>query len=213
MTDGGGKAGSILEDRAADASISGPELIGSGFRPLERYAIELSQDDGSKAHMWRDTLRVGCIAGVLAIDPERDEIVLIHQFRLPAHLRIGQGDVVEIVAGFVDTGETPAAAARRECMEEIGVEPRSLHEILTFMPSPGMLDEYATIFVAAVDATRVPERCGVAGETEQTQPIRVRIDDALAALRRGRIHNGYLILALQWIALNRDRLPDLLRET
>ena len=35
---------------------------------------------------------------------------------------------------------------------------------------------------------------------------------ALDALTRGTIHNGYLIMALQWIALNRTRLPDLLRE-
>jgi len=47
---------------------------------------------------------------------------------------------------------------------------------------------------------------------EQTQPIRI-IDDALNALRRGTIHNGYLIIGLQWLALNRDRLPDLLRES
>ena len=40
----------------------------------------------------------------------------------------------------------------------------------------------------------------------------MRIDDALDALGKGTIHNGYLIIALQWIALNRDLLPDLLRE-
>ena len=49
-------------------------------------------------------------------------------------------------------------------------------------------------------------------ETEQTRPIRVRIDDALDALGRGTIRNGYLIMALQWLALNRERLPELLHE-
>jgi hypothetical protein len=29
---------------------------------------------------------------------------------------------------------------------------------------------------------------------------------ALAALADGRLHNGYLIMALQWLALNRQRI-------
>ena len=81
------------------------------------------------------------------------------------------------------------------------------------MPAPGMLDEHATIYIAAVDASRVPAHAGAACETEHTRPIRVRIDDAFDALRCGTIHNGYLIIALQWLALNRERLPDLLRES
>ncbi|MGZ9073733.1 MAG: NUDIX domain-containing protein, partial [Rhodoplanes sp.] len=150
--------------------------------------------------------------GVVAIDLDRDEIVLIRQFRLAAHLRMGRGDLVEIPAGYVNPDEAPAAAAQRECVEEIGVAPRALREIFTFMPAPGILDEHATIYIAAVDASKAPAHAGAAYETEQTRPIRVRIDDALDALGKGTIHNGYLIIALQWIALNRDLLPDLLRE-
>jgi hypothetical protein len=29
---------------------------------------------------------------------------------------------------------------------------------------------------------------------------------ALAALSEGKLHNGYLIIGLQWLALNRDRI-------
>ena len=125
---------------------------------------------------------------------------------------MGLGDLVEIPAGYVDRDETPDDAMRRECEEEIGIAPRGLREICTFMPAPGILDEYATIYIAAVDASKAPTRAGASYEIEQTRPIRVRIDDALDALGRGAIHNGYLIIALQWIALNRDRLPELLRE-
>jgi ADP-ribose pyrophosphatase len=37
------------------------------------------------------------------------------------------------------------------------------------------------------------------------------IDDAVALVQRGGIANGPLILALQWLALNRTRLNDLLQ--
>jgi hypothetical protein len=33
----------------------------------------------------------------------------------------------------------------------------------------------------------------------------------LAALAGGAIHNGPLIIALQWLALNRIRLPEIVR--
>jgi hypothetical protein len=39
--------------------------------------------------------------------------------------------------------------------------------------------------------------------------MRVSIDAALAALTERTIHNGPLILALQWLALNRDRLTEI----
>jgi hypothetical protein len=36
--------------------------------------------------------------------------------------------------------------------------------------------------------------------------MRVPIDTALAALERKVMRNGFLLMALQWLALNRDRL-------
>jgi ADP-ribose pyrophosphatase len=206
-----GGTASALADRAAEAKVGTSELIGEGFRPYERFAVELPHRDGGKVSLVRDLLRIGRTVGVIALDLARDEIVVIRQFRLAAHLSVGLGDLVEIPAGYVNPHESAIDAVRRECLEEIGVEPRAVREIYTFMPAPGILDEHATIFIAAVDAAQAPAHAGAAYETEQTRPIRVRIDDALAALREGAIHNGYLIMALQWIALNRDRLPDLLR--
>lgn len=199
-----------LADRPAHAFVGEPESVGTGYRPYERFKVELKQADGATATFSRDILTIGHTVGIIAIDPARDEIVLIRQFRLSAHTRLGTGEMVEIPAGYVDGDEAAATAAHRECVEEIGVAPRSLRELFTFMPAPGMLDEYATIFLAAVDATHVPETCGAAHETEQTHPIRVRIDAALAALDRDALHSGYLRMSLQWLALNRARLPELL---
>jgi ADP-ribose pyrophosphatase len=41
--------------------------------------------------------------------------------------------------------------------------------------------------------------------------MRVPVDAALAALDAGTIHNGPLILGLHWLALNRSRLPEIVR--
>jgi ADP-ribose pyrophosphatase len=195
-----------LVDAPADASTSPPEILVRGFRTFAHYQVTLRHHDGTVASLKRDILHVGKVVGALAVDPARNVVVLIRQFRLAAHLAAGLGELIEIVAGHVERGEVPQQAAARECVEEIGVEPRSLHPLFSFLPAPGINDEYATMFLAIVDSTKVPERAGAAHEAEDTRPLCVAIDAALAALADGKLHNGYLIIALQWLALNRHRI-------
>ncbi|RAI43237.1 NUDIX domain-containing protein [Rhodoplanes roseus] len=201
----------VLADAPAEVALDGPALIGPGFRRYERYGVTIDHG-GQPATMSRDILRIGRTVGMIAVDLARDEIVLIRQFRLASHIATGRGDLVEIPAGYIEPDEAPAAAAHRECVEEIGVAPRALREVFTFMPAPGMLEEFAHIFLVSVDASQVPEQAGATTEIEHTRPIRVPIDEAIATLDAGTIHNGYLILALQWLALNRGRLAVLLGE-
>lgn len=199
-----------MEDRPARVDVEGPELLAKGFRPYERYRLVLHHADGTSDHQVRDIVRGGQVIAVLGYDPERDLVVLIRQFRLAAHLADGRGDLVEIVAGMVEKGEDPEAAARRECEEEAGVAPRALVPMLAFTPTPGLTDEYARLYLGILDASRLPERAGSAAETETTRPFALPVDEALAAIAEGRCINAFLILALQWLALNRARLPELI---
>jgi ADP-ribose pyrophosphatase len=199
-----------LADRPADVDVSPPKLLADGFHDLERFSVALRAADGETISSVRDVLRVGKVAAVLPIDVARGEVVLIRQFRLPAHLANGAGELVEIVAGHVEENETPAQAAMRECVEEIGVRPAALYEMFEFIPVPGASDEHAFLFLGPVDAARIPARAGAAHEKEATRPMRVPIGAALAALERRTMRNGFLILALQWLALNRDRLDAIL---
>jgi ADP-ribose pyrophosphatase len=200
-------ANPIADDRA-DVVIAGREVLAEGFRRYERLRVRRSGENVPRA---LDVLRSGPAAAVLPIDPGRDEVVLLRQFRLAAHLANGRGNLVEIVAGHVEEDEQPAEAARRECVEEIGVAPGLLVELFTYLTSPGMSDEEITLFLGVVDASGVPERAGAAAEHEETVPMRVPIDAALAALAAGTVRNGPLIIALQWLALNRGRLSEIVR--
>jgi ADP-ribose pyrophosphatase len=199
-----------LADRPADVAISPPELLAKGYRSYQRYRLTLRGADGEAATQIRDVLRGGKVAAVLPIDLERGEIVLIRQFRLPGHLATGKGDMVEIVAGRVEAGEEPIDTARRECMEEIGVTPTKLVDLFSYLTTPGLTDEEVTVFLAAIDASQVPARTAHAGEGERIETLRVSIDAALAAVSEGRMRNGPMVIALQWLALNRERLATLL---
>ena len=200
-----------LADLAADITLSQPELLASGYRDYQRYRLTLTGTGGAPVAQVRDLLRAGKVVTVLPIDLAREEIVLIRQFRLPAHLANGRGDLVETVAGRVEPGESLLEAARRECTEEIAVAPTALVELFSYLSTPGLTDEEITVFLAAVDASRVPQFSGAAAEGERIRTMRVSIDAALAGLNAGAMRNGPLIIALQWLALNRVRVGKLLR--
>ena len=195
-----------LADRTAEVALSPPEQIAAGFFGYQRYRLTLAG-----AAQTREVVRAGKVAAVLPIDIERGEIVLIRQFRLPAHLANGRGELVEIVAGRAEPGERLSDTARRECREEIGVAPLALVELFSYLTTPGLTDEEVTLFLAAVDAARVPERTQ-ATEGERIAVMRVTVDAALEALPLGAMRNGPLVIALQWLALNRARLPELLKQ-
>jgi ADP-ribose pyrophosphatase len=195
-----------LTDRAVDVRLSPPQELGRGYYRYERYRVTL---DG--ADLRRDAMRIGRIVVVLPVDLERQEVVMLRQFRLGAHFATGKGELVEVVAGHVESAENLAAAAGRECEEEIGVTPASLIPLFDLVPTPGASDEHMFFYLGVVDASRVPERAGAAHEMEDTRPLRVPIGHALEALRAGSLHNGPAVISLQWLALNLARLPEIVR--
>ena len=79
----------------------------------------------------------------VVIIPIEDDgrIVLIKQYR-PALKR----DLWEIPAGNMDEGESPEAAAARECEEEIGRVPSKLERLISLYPTPGYCDEEMIFF-------------------------------------------------------------------
>jgi ADP-ribose pyrophosphatase len=199
-----------LGDTGADVVISHREILGVGFRRYERWRV--APADSPAAVRSYDILRSGPAAAVLPVDIGRGQLVLIRQFRLAAQLANGKGCLVEIVAGHVEANETPVETARRECVEEIGVTPDPLIELFTYLTSPGICDEEITVFLGVVDAEHVPERAGAAAEHEEIAPMRLPIEAALEALAAGTVRNGPLIVALQWLALNRGRLREIVRK-
>jgi len=197
---------SDLSDSAVEVELMGPENRGGGIYRYERYGVKL---DGTTFE--RDAVRIGRVVVILRVDLDGDEIVLIRQFRLGAHLALGKGDLVEVPAGRVERGEDVRDAARRECQEETGIVPRVLVPLFDLMPSAGSSDEHMFFFIGVVDSSKVPARAGSADEQEDTRPLRVPIERALEALKAGELHYGAAVLALQWLALNRGRLREIAR--
>jgi ADP-ribose pyrophosphatase len=205
------EAANVLRDSAVEVAVHAQERLATAYYNYDQYRFTHRGPAGATSEQSRSVLQVGRVVGVITIDFARDEIVLLRQFRLAAHLATGRGEMVEIVAGGVEEGEDLDAAARRECIEEIAIAPQRLIPLFQFMPAPGVDHELATMFLGLVDATLTPACAGAGSESEETVPFRVKIDEALAALAAGTFVNGYTVIALQWLALNRDRLAEIVQ--
>ena len=90
---------SDLSDAAVEVELTGPENRGGGIYRYERHGVKL---EGTTLE--RDVVRIGRVVVILPVDLERDEIVLIRQFRLGGSLKDqqqctgGEGRHISIVA-------------------------------------------------------------------------------------------------------------------
>jgi len=189
--------------------ITAREELHRGFFRLERYRLRHKLYRGGwSAEIERDVFERGRTVGVLLYDPDRDEVVLVEQFRLAAHLARLPAWELEIVAGIVDKeGESESELARRECREEAGLEligePIFIHR---YMPSTGACTEVIDLFAARVDASTAGGIHGLADENEDIKVVVLRFDEAMRQVRADTIKNGPTLLALYWLAAERERL-------
>lgn len=143
---------------------------------------------------------------VLPYDATRDTVVLIEQFRVGALGKTENPWLIELVAGLIDKDESPEEVARREAVEEANLQLGALWPVARYFPSPGGSDERVYLYVGQCSSEGAG---GIHGLEEESEDIRVHVmslDAALRLVEDGRIDNAASIMALQWLALNRERV-------
>ena len=183
--------------------------LASGFLKVNAYEIEADTHDGRRVTVRREVMERGHAVGVLAYDPQRDEVVLGNEMR-PGMLAAGEypfGDA--LIAGIIDAGETAIQAAVREMREEAGLE---LREPLVVHPgayvSPGGTSEKVAIVYGIVDTSAAG---GVHGNPHEHEDVRVVVLAASAFIdraTRGEIDDMKTALAGWWLADHRVRLRE-----
>jgi ADP-ribose pyrophosphatase len=154
-----------------------------------------------------DVLRRGGAVAIALYDPDRDRVVLVEQFRLPALLAGSSPWQLEAAAGLIDTDETPEEVAVRETREETGLmligEPIRIQRYLS---SAGNSDESIVLFCGRVDSTLA---AGVHGVPEEHEDIRVVVKtlaEVETLIAEGAIESGHTLIALYWLLRHRDVL-------
>lgn len=191
-------------DRTSPIRIVEQTTVWKRFIHLRTIVLEQTRSDGRVEFLNREVHDHGAAAAILLVDPDRQSVVLVRQFR-PGAFFGGHKDgfLLEIPAGLLD-GDSPEAAVSREVMEETGYAISDARYLFDSYSSPGTLTERVSCFAARVDtAKRVGRGGGVDGEGEDIEIVEMPIDDAYGLIATGGIVDAKTIMLLQWLMLNR----------
>jgi ADP-ribose pyrophosphatase len=181
-----------------------------GFLRLARYWLRMvPPGEVSPVSVYRECLEGLKSAAVLPYDPSTGRIVLVEQMRIGAMDSECGGWLHEPPGGVIEGGQTPEETVRREALEEAGCRIGALAPIGLCRPSPGLSDECVTLFCGETDASGLPPYAGRRDEGEHTRVVVWDLDRALCELGQGPLAAATVIIAVQWLALRRDRLSDL----
>ena len=194
---------------ADGVEITDKTLRYKGFFEIVRYRFRHRLFAGGwSGEVEREVFERGHAVAVLPYDPAADTVVLIEQFRIGAFVAGMAPWQTEIVAGIIEDGEAPEDVARREAEEEAGAAIGPLIPICRYLVSPGGASESVQIYCGRVDSKGLG---GIHGLPHENEDIRVEVQSFAAAqeaLNAGKIGNAVTIVALQWLALNRERVRE-----
>ena len=183
------------------------EVAFQGYFKVVRYFFRHTLHNGGiSGEISREVFERGQAGGVLMYDPQRDEVVLIRQFRAGAYAAGHHPWTWEIVAGIIEDNETAEIMIRREAVEEAGLAVGDLIPIQNVMLTPGACSEACQIVLGRIDSSKAG---GVFGLAEEHEDILVKVmsfADAYGLVERNEIDNAVGVIAVQWLALHRDEV-------
>ncbi|WFB48673.1 ADP-ribose diphosphatase [Vibrio coralliilyticus] len=191
-----------------DVEIISKETLFKGFFRMIKYRFRHKLFEGGWSEVIeREVFERGHAAALLPYDPVSDQVVLIEQIRVGA-LEHAHPWQLEIVAGIIDTDESPEQVVRREASEEAGISVEELTKVTSYYPSSGGCSEKLDVYVGKVDASTAH---GIHGLDYEGEDIRVHVvsrETAYQWIVEGKFENGASIIALQWLQLNHQSLRE-----
>lgn len=180
-----------------------------GFFSLKKIELKhtLYQGGWSKT-LTRELFHRGNCVAVLLYDPQRDEVVMIEQFRVGAMQLTDKAWLLEIVAGAIEEGETAEDVAYRESIEEANCQIEELIKINDFFTSPGGTSELLSLYCGKVDSAAAGGFHGLDHEDEDIAVTAMKFSDVYQKLVDGEIISAIPIIAIQWLFINREQLRN-----
>lgn len=188
-----------------DLQMIREEMVYQGHFQLKKMFFRHKLFSGEMSgEVVRELLIKGAASAVIAYDPDRDAVVLVEQVRIGAYDPNGEHSpwLVELIAGMVDSGESPEEVAIRESQEEAGLTVSNLQHALSVWDSPGGTVERLHLFLGLVDSSQVGGVYGLAEENEDILVHVVSREQAYQWVEQGKIDNVIAVVGLQWLQLN-----------
>lgn len=194
-----------------DLEILKEETVYQGHFQLKKITFRHKLFSGEMSgEVVRELLIKGEASAVIAYDPWQDNVVLIEQVRIGAYDPTTDQSPwqLELIAGMIDTDESPEAVAIRESQEEAGIMLTHLEHILSVWDSPGGTSERLHLFLGLVDSSKVGGIYGLAEENEDIFVHVVSREQAYQWVKQGKIDNVIAVLGLQWLQLNYQKICE-----
>ena len=190
-----------MSSRKLQARICQRTTLHEGFLKLYRYEFDVERQRGGNVQLTWELMERGHAVAVLGHDPERDEVVLVNEFR-PGALIAGDYPFRDnLVAGAIDASESPIDAAVREMQEEAGLTlraPRLIHP--GAYVSSGGTSEKITLVYGQVDTSGGGGIYGVSTEREETLAVIMPAQAFIDRVRRGEFNDLKTLVAGYWFA-------------
>jgi ADP-ribose pyrophosphatase len=147
-------------------------------------------DLGEAGVVRREKVRHPGVVTIVALDDE-GRVALVNQYRNSV-----RSVLWEFPAGLLDiAGEQPWAAAARELAEEADLRAERWDVLADFLPSPGITDEAARVFLARGLSPVPPGERFVREAEEAAMTLRWEaLDDVVAAILDGGLHNPSVVV-------------------
>jgi ADP-ribose pyrophosphatase len=114
-------------------------------------------------------------------------VALVRQWRYP----LGRFSL-EIAAGRIEPGQTPAETAARELEEELGYRARRFEKLSSFAVAPGYCEEVIHTYLAMG-----LEKCEQSlDDDEEIDIVHLSLDEAIGMVRSGEIDDAKSIITL-----------------
>ncbi|GHS88771.1 NUDIX domain-containing protein [Campylobacterota bacterium] len=142
--------------------------------------LRLSYEDNGVAKSW-EFVKVHDSVAVLIYNTDRDEFVIVKQFRPPIYLHNNDGYTYELCAGILDKEKSEIETIGEEIEEETGFSPppERIERITSFYAAVGFAGSKQTLFFARVrDSDRVGRGGGV--DTENIEVVTIKRAEARA---------------------------------
>ncbi|MCA3268987.1 MAG: NUDIX domain-containing protein [Thalassospira sp.] len=186
-----------------DFLIERTEPCYTGFFKATRYFLRHAlHRGGMSALLSREVFERHDAVMVIPFDVAQQAVVMIEQFRPGAAVNSGHTGspwLLEFPAGMIEPGQSAEDAARRECIEEIGLPVTNLEKLYTYFTSPGGCSERLTLFCATVDSSKAGGIQGLDSEHEDLKVVVVKLADLEAQIQNGAIADASTLLAVQWL--------------
>jgi len=190
----------------ADIEINSDNSVYDGFYQITQLELRHRCFSGEwSAWLTREQIRRADAAAVLLWDPRADKIVMIEQFRVGLVGTKQSPWMLEVVAGLIDSDETPEQTVRREAQEEAGYDISALHALGQFYNTPGGFTEKTHLFCGEIKAREKGDRRGLAHDHEDILTHVIDAGAVISALETGNlITSASTMIALLWLKEKRN---------